>query len=204
MKRIMAAMAIVALMIGASAAAQDFNAEAKRIMERADVKRAFDYIEAHRDEILAEWKTITEINAPSGKERERAEHVKKLLESYGSRIRWRSEPDSGQGNAINRGFRDVDGDIMAYLNSDDMLLPEGKTPAYLGQAVAILIYHEFARFRFAKERLQFNDAVIRYGGVTGPLRRDQRSPEDLRLRRERSPRECARRGDGCCSSARDD
>jgi acetylornithine deacetylase/succinyl-diaminopimelate desuccinylase-like protein len=82
MKKIMAAMALVALVIGASAGAQDLNAEAKRIMERADVKRAFDYIEAHRDEILAEWKTITEINAPSGKERERAEYVKKLLESY--------------------------------------------------------------------------------------------------------------------------
>ena len=82
MKKVMAAMAIVALVIGASAGAQDLNAEAKRIMERADVKRAFDYIEAHREEILAEWKTITEINAPSGKERERAEYVKKLLESY--------------------------------------------------------------------------------------------------------------------------
>ncbi|HKS43330.1 MAG TPA: M20/M25/M40 family metallo-hydrolase [Blastocatellia bacterium] len=82
MKKIMAALACVALVIGASAGAQDLNAEAKRIMERADVKRAFDYIEAHRDEILAEWKTITEINAPSGKERERAEYVKKLLESY--------------------------------------------------------------------------------------------------------------------------
>jgi CO/xanthine dehydrogenase Mo-binding subunit len=54
----------------------------------------------------------------------------------------------------------------------DMLLPEGKTPAYLGQAVAILIYQDFARWRFAKEKLQFNDAAIRYGAVTGPLQRD--------------------------------
>src|SRR4029077_5095531 len=55
---------------------------------------------------------------------------------------------------------------------EDMLLPEGKTPAYLGQAAAILIFHDFARFRFAKERLQFNASVIRYGEVTGPLLRD--------------------------------
>ena len=54
----------------------------------------------------------------------------------------------------------------------DMLLPEGKTPAYLGQAVAILIFHDFTRFRFAKSKLQFNDAVIHYGTVTGPLQRD--------------------------------
>jgi CO/xanthine dehydrogenase Mo-binding subunit len=33
---------------------------------------------------------------------------------------------------------------------EDVLLPEGQTPAYLGQAVAILIYQDFARFRFAK------------------------------------------------------
>src|ERR1700730_12782392 len=53
-----------------------------------------------------------------------------------------------------------------------MLLPPGKTAAYLGQAVAMLIFHDFARFRFAKEKLQFNDAVVRYGTVTGPLQRD--------------------------------
>jgi CO/xanthine dehydrogenase Mo-binding subunit len=54
----------------------------------------------------------------------------------------------------------------------DILLPEGATPAYLGQAVAILIFKDFARFRFAKYKLQFNDTVIRYGDVTGPLARD--------------------------------
>src|SRR4029077_4924840 len=43
---------------------------------------------------------------------------------------------------------------------------------YLGQAVAILIYQDFARFRLAKEKLQFNDALIRYGAVTGPRQRD--------------------------------
>ena len=64
-----------------------------------------------------------------------------------------------------------------------MLLPEGKTPAYLGQAVAILIFHDFARFRFAKEKLQFNDAVIRYGAVTGPLQRDPWGAVPLRARR---------------------
>ena len=55
---------------------------------------------------------------------------------------------------------------------DDILLPPGKTPAYLGQAVAILLFRDFARFRFAKTRLQFNDSVIHYGDVTGPLQRD--------------------------------
>jgi glycosyltransferase involved in cell wall biosynthesis len=46
-----------------------------------------------------------------------------LLKNYGERINWRSEPDRGQSHAINLGFANADGDIMAFLNSDDMLLP---------------------------------------------------------------------------------
>jgi CO/xanthine dehydrogenase Mo-binding subunit len=69
---------------------------------------------------------------------------------------------------------DLARDGLAFPNyyGDDMLLPEGQTPAYLGQAVAILIYRDFARFRFAKYKLQFNDGVVRYGEETGPLARD--------------------------------
>ena len=65
-----------------------------------------------------------------------------------------------------------DGLDFPIFYGEDVLLPEGQTPAYLGQAVAILIYQDFARFRFAKEKVQFNDAVVRYGEVTGPLQRD--------------------------------
>jgi FkbM family methyltransferase len=46
-----------------------------------------------------------------------------ILNSYNSQLAWCSEPDTGQANAINRAFEKVDGDIMAYINSDDMLLP---------------------------------------------------------------------------------
>ena len=38
-----------------------------------------------------------------------------------------SEPDSGQGNAINKGFGIATGDIYGFLNSDDTLLPEALT-----------------------------------------------------------------------------
>lgn len=46
-----------------------------------------------------------------------------LLKSLGERISWTSAPDKGQSNAINLGFAGADCEIMAYLNSDDMLLP---------------------------------------------------------------------------------
>jgi glycosyltransferase involved in cell wall biosynthesis len=46
-----------------------------------------------------------------------------ILREYGDRIRWRSERDDGQAQAINRGFAGVECDIMGYLNADDVLLP---------------------------------------------------------------------------------
>jgi hypothetical protein len=46
-----------------------------------------------------------------------------LLKRHDGRISWRSAPDDGQSQAINLGFAGVDCEIMAYLNSDDMLLP---------------------------------------------------------------------------------
>lgn len=39
-------------------------------------------------------------------------------------IRWISEPDSGQSDAINKGFRMAGGDLLTWLNADDTLLPD--------------------------------------------------------------------------------
>ena len=46
-----------------------------------------------------------------------------ILERYAGKLSWESQPDTGQTQAINRGFAHVSGDIMAWLNSDDILLP---------------------------------------------------------------------------------
>lgn len=47
-----------------------------------------------------------------------------LLKAYGDRLpNWASAPDQGQSDALNLGFARCSGEIMAYLNSDDLLMP---------------------------------------------------------------------------------
>ena len=47
--------------------------------------------------------------------------TRELLESLNdSRLTWLSEPDRGQSHAINKGLALADGDVVAWLNSDDL------------------------------------------------------------------------------------
>jgi glycosyltransferase involved in cell wall biosynthesis len=46
-----------------------------------------------------------------------------ILKRYDGRLRWISEKDTGQSDAINKGFRMAKGEILAWLNSDDIYLP---------------------------------------------------------------------------------
>lgn len=47
----------------------------------------------------------------------------KIIKKYSDQIKWISEKDNGQTNAINKGIRMATGDIIGYLNTDDVLLP---------------------------------------------------------------------------------
>ena len=42
-----------------------------------------------------------------------------ILREAGDSIRWRSEPDAGQADAVNTAFRESRGEIIGWLNSDD-------------------------------------------------------------------------------------
>jgi glycosyltransferase involved in cell wall biosynthesis len=43
-----------------------------------------------------------------------------ILKSYGDRIQWVSEPDEGHADAINKGWHMSRGEILAWLNADDV------------------------------------------------------------------------------------
>lgn len=46
-----------------------------------------------------------------------------ILKKYPERIKWISEKDRGQSDALNKGISMASGDIIGYLNSDDIYLP---------------------------------------------------------------------------------
>jgi len=60
----------------------EYTDQVQALSNRADLKTAGDYIERNHAEILREWIAITEINAPSGHEQERAKYIEGLLRGY--------------------------------------------------------------------------------------------------------------------------
>ena len=54
-----------------------------------------------------------------------ADETVAILREYAGdpRFHWMSEPDGGQGDAINKGVRLTHGDLLAWLNADDIYLP---------------------------------------------------------------------------------
>lgn len=53
------------------------------LIARPELTHAFDAVERDRDAIVAQWRALTEIPAPSGQEAKRAEYVEALLRQYG-------------------------------------------------------------------------------------------------------------------------
>lgn len=95
-----------------------------------------------------------------------------LIEKYADRLAyWVSEPDQGQTDAINKGFAQASGEIMAWLNSDDTYHPEA-----VARAVAALQAHP-------EVGLVYGDAnfIDEHGNVLG--RFPARQTSHARIRR---------------------
>jgi len=60
----------------------EYLEEVKALSNRADAAVANEYIDNNHQGILREWIAITEINAPSGHEQERAKYIESLLRTY--------------------------------------------------------------------------------------------------------------------------
>lgn len=78
------ALCCAAAALGQTGAGQPYDDRVKAVVARPDVRAAFAHVERSRDQILKEWIAITEINAPSGKEAERAAFIEKILRGYSS------------------------------------------------------------------------------------------------------------------------
>ncbi len=73
-----------------SAQSLSYGEQVKSLQDDARVKAAMDHIDKDRDAILREWIAITEINAPSKHEQERAKFIESLLRKHKLDIRYDS------------------------------------------------------------------------------------------------------------------
>ena len=91
------------------------------------------YLRQAVDSVLAQdYESIEYLVADGGSTDESLE----ILRSYGGRLRWVSEPDGGQADAVNKGWGAARGEVLGWLNSDDTY-----EPGAVRRAVEVLAAH---------------------------------------------------------------
>jgi glycosyltransferase involved in cell wall biosynthesis len=95
-----------------------------------------------------------------------------VLQKYDSVLAWVSEPDEGQAQAINKGFRQASGDIVTWLNSDDIYLPNALplVAAFFNQNPDLdVVYGDYhlidsrERVLLRKKEIPFDYNILLYG-----------------------------------------
>jgi glycosyltransferase involved in cell wall biosynthesis len=91
-----------------------------------------------------------------------------------SHLRWISEPDRGQSDALNKGFRAAEGEIIGWLNSDDRYRAgafDAAVQAWRSCAEADIIYGDYAlidqngRVRRIRREIEFSHFILQYHRV---------------------------------------
>ncbi len=76
------------------------------------------------------------------------------LRRYDGRLRWQSEPDDGQSDAISRGFALAKGEIIAWVNADDIY-----TPWAVARAVETFLAYPEAALVYGRAELMDRDGL---------------------------------------------
>lgn len=97
-----------------------------------------------------------------------------MLRTYAAdhpHVLWVSEPDEGQSDAINKGFRSASGEIIGWLNADDYYLPgclEAVAEAFARHPEVDILYADFrfidgeGRVLQLRQELDFDPFMLKY------------------------------------------
>lgn len=102
-----------------------------------------------------------------------------ILKRYGDRtdwrhLRWVSERDRGQSDALNKGFRAATGEIIGWLNSDDRYRPgafAALMQAWHSHPGADILYGDYTwidqsgRVRRVRREIEFSQFILQYHRV---------------------------------------
>jgi len=77
-----------------------------------------------------------------------ADQTQAILQKYAGRLHWISEPDRGQTDAIIKGFKRTQGDILGWLNADDRYRPGALAAAakYFADHPQVMLIYGDAHF----------------------------------------------------------
>lgn len=78
-----------------------------------------DFLAETIDSVLAQEVDIEHLVINDGS----TDHTEAVLAGYEGRVSWRTQANTGQTPTINRGWRELSGDVLTWLNSDDTFTP---------------------------------------------------------------------------------
>jgi len=69
-----------------------------------------------------------------------------VLQKYDGRVKWESHQNMGQARTLNKGWSSCDGEILAYISSDDLLAPNAVSEAVqclIENPAAVVTYSDY-------------------------------------------------------------